>query len=191
MSKAKAPIYQLKVTLRDSKPPIWRRLLVSSETKLSKLHNIIQEAMGWEVYHLHQFVVDDVYYSMPLEEMDMEDERRVKLRDIVSGEGFKFVYEYDFGDGWEHIVLVEKILSPDPTQQLPGFLTSKLPICIKGKRACPPEDVGGIWGYDTFLEAINDPNHPEHAMYSEWIGDEFDAEAFDVDVVNERLRYLP
>jgi len=184
---SQVPIYQLKVTLLDSKPPIWRRLLVSGDTTLPTLHQILQVAMGWEDAHLHQFYVGERRYSMPLEDLEVEDERRVKLRDLVLGEGFKFVYEYDFGDSWEHRVLVEKILSPDPTQPLPSFVTGKLPICIKGKQACPPEDVGGIWGYDTFLEALKDPSHPDHAMYREWIGGTFDPEAFHLDAVNARL----
>lgn len=184
--KSQAPVYQIKVTLLDSKPPIWRRLLLSGDTKLSELHDIIQAAMGWYDSHLHQFIINNVYYSVPFDdmlggwEMETEDERRVKLSDIVDGEGFRFDYEYDFGDSWQHRILVEKILPPDDKQ--------RLPVCIKGKRACPPEDVGGVWGYDSFLEAMQDPNHPEHEMYVEWIGDSFDAEAFDLDEVNQRLR---
>jgi hypothetical protein len=188
MSKAKAPaqVYQLKVTLRDSKPPIWRRLLVSSDTTLAKLHDIIQLAMGWEDAHLHAFKVGEASYSMPMQDdmfdLDFKDERRVKLNQIVPGEGFKFSYEYDFGDSWTHVILVEKILPPDPAQPLP--------MCIKGKRACPPEDVGGVWGYDSFLEAIKNPDHPDHNMYTEWVDDDFDPELFDMDAVNAALRGL-
>lgn len=188
MSKSKTPaqIYQIKVTLRDSKPPIWRRLLVSSETTLASLHDIIQIAMGWEDSHLHAFEVGEDRYSAPMEDLfddlDFKDERRVKLSKIVPDEGFKFGYEYDFGDSWNHIILVEKILPADPAQVVP--------VCIKGKRACPPEDVGGVWGYDTFLEAIKNPNHPEHDMYTEWVGDDFDSEALDLDAINAALRGL-
>jgi hypothetical protein len=180
------PIYQIKITLEDSKPPIWRRLLVRSDTSLGKLHLIIQAAMGWWDEHLHQFIVGRTYYGIPdpdyLDDMEMRDESRVKLSQIVSGEGFKFRYEYDFGDDWLHQVLVEKILPPEPGQTYP--------VCIKGRRACPPEDVGGIWSYADFLEAIHDPEHPEHEEYVEWIGDEFDPEAFDLAAVNEALKAL-
>ncbi len=186
MAKEQPQIYQIKVTLTDSKPPIWRRLLVSSATTLYQLHQIIQTVMPWEDAHLHMFEVNGSRYSYPYEpgalaELDMKDERRVPLHKIVSGEKFKFVYEYDFGDSWYHDILVEKILPFDPGQ--------KLPLCIKGKRACPPDDSGGIWSYPYFLEALQDPNHPDHEMYMEWMGEEpFDPEAFDLDAINTRLQ---
>jgi len=188
MSEAEAPIYQLKITLRDSKPPIWRRVLVPGDIALGELHYVIQIAMGWYNSHLHQFIVGDLYYSNPSFGLDeyagnVKSENRAILSRIVSGEKFKFTYEYDFGDSWEHTILVEKILPPDPQR--------KLPVCIKGKRACPPEDIGGVWGYDTFLEAINNPEHPEHAMYREWIGGDFDPETFDLDAINRRLGAIP
>ncbi len=183
----KANIYQVKVTLEDSKPPIWRRLLVRSDITLGDLHPIIQEAMGWWNYHLHQFIVQGTYFGEPHPDyddyLDMHDERKVTLRQIVPGEGFKFRYEYDFGDSWLHQVLVEKIVPPEPGQHYP--------VCIKGRRACPPEDVGGVWGYYGFLEAIQDPDHPEHEEYLEWVGGEFDPAAFDLDEVNARLRSPP
>jgi len=140
--------------------------------------------MGWADYHLHQFIVGRTYYGVPHPDygFDMRNEKRVKLNQIVAGEGFKFRYEYDFGDGWLHNLLVEKVLPPQPGQQYP--------VCIKGKRACPPEGVGGVWGYYGFLEAIQNPNHPEHEGYLEWVGDEFDPEEFDLDAVNEALRAL-
>ena len=178
------PIYQIKVTLGDSKPPIWRRILVPINITLGELHDILQVVMGWADYHLHQFIVGRTYYGVPHPDygFDMRNEKRVKLNQIVAGEGFKFRYEYDFGDSWLHNLLVEKVLPPQPGQQYP--------VCIKGKRACPPEDVGGVWGYYGFLEAIQNPNHPEHEGYLEWVGDEFDPEEFDLDVVNEALRAL-
>ncbi|MBN1429622.1 MAG: plasmid pRiA4b ORF-3 family protein [Anaerolineae bacterium] len=183
-SKSEAPIYQIKITLKDSKPPIWRRLLVPGDVTLGNLHDIIQTAMGWYDCHLHQFILGGVYYGVPSDEdwYDVEDESRYKLNQIAPREKSQFTYEYDFGDSWHHIILVEKILPPDPSQDLP--------VCVKGKRACPPEDVGGIWGYDTFLEAINDPDHEEHDEYLEWIDDAFDPEEFDLDTINGRLSDL-
>lgn len=177
-----APIYQLKVTLRDSKPPIWRRLQVRGDTRLDRLHLIIQIAMGWTDSHLHQFIVGGVYYGEPDPEwdMDVEDEGKIQLNQVASGEKVKFFYEYDFGDGWQHEVLVEKILEPEPE--------TRYPSCIKGKRNCPPEDVGGVWGYEELLEAIQDEDHPEHGEYLEWIDGPFDPEAFDLEEVNQALR---
>jgi len=184
VKKSDAPIYQLKITLKDSKPPIWRRVLVPSDIPLSKLHRIIQAAMGWWDSHLHQFIVGRVYYGVPDPDdwHEVKDERRARLNQIAPTEKSRFTYEYDFGDDWLHAVQVEKILPPDPAQ--------KLPVCIKGRRACPPEDVGGVWGYANFLEALSDPNHPEHELYKEWIGDEFDPEACDLDDINARLRAI-
>ena len=184
MALAEGPIYQIKVTLNDSKPPIWRRILVRGDTTLEQLHRILQAVMGWADYHLHQFIVGQTYYGIPDPNYfdEMNDERRVMLRSIVPGEKFKFRYEYDFGDSWLHNLLVEKILPLESGKYYP--------VCIKGKRACPPEDVGGIWGYHDFLEAVRNPDHPEHGDMLEWVGGEFDPEAFDLDEANEVLRAL-
>jgi hypothetical protein len=190
MTKTKSarelPIYQIKVTLKDTKPPIWRRLLVRSDSTLGDLHTIIQAAMGWWDYHLHQFIVGEIYYGVPDPEYDdyleMRDEQNITLGQVAPREGARFDYEYDFGDGWEHQVLVEKILPPEPG--------ASYPLCIKGRRACPPEDVGGTWGYADFLDAIRDPEHPEHDSYLEWIGGEFDPEDFDLEEVNGALSEL-
>ena len=172
-------IYQIKVTLRDSRPPIWRRIQIHSDTRLDDLHQILQNVMGWDNYHLHQFIIYGEYYGEQNDFMDMLDESEYKLSDLVSGVKFKFVYEYDFGDSWEHILLVEKIL--------PAEKSVRYPVCIKGKRACPPEDVGGVWGYGSFLEAIKDPKNPEHDEYLEWVGGEFDPAEFDLDDINAAL----
>jgi hypothetical protein len=180
-------IYQIKVTLRYSKPPIWRRIQVPADVSLARLHRILQVIMGWEDYHLHQFIIDDEYYGEPHPDYEvwgpeMRDEQRAELGRLVPEEGLKFLYEYDFGDGWEHKLLVEKILPPEPGV---GY-----PRCLKGKRACPPEDVGGVWGYDGFLEVIRDPDHPEHEEWLEWVGGEFDPEAFDLEEVNAELESM-
>jgi hypothetical protein len=177
-------VYQIKVTLKGSKPPIWRRIQIASETTLAQLHRIVQRAMGWEGYHLYQFIVGGIEYGDPkmLEEMEGEDARTVTLATLVRSEKFKFIYEYDFGDGWEHELLVEKIL--------PLEAGKHYPLCLTGKRACPPEDCGGIWGYASLLEAIHDPKHPEHDEMLQWVGGAFDPDAFDLDEVNTELQRL-
>ena len=179
-----APVYQLKITLRDFRPPIWRRVLVPGSANLYRLHRVVQIAMGWTNSHLHQFIIDGEYYSIPSEDdwEPVKDERRLTLAQIAPAARRKFVYEYDFGDSWEHEILVEKILPPDPAV--------KHAVCLVGKRACPPEDVGGVWGYAEFLEAIRNPEHEEHDSYLEWIGGEFDPDEFDVDAINAGLRRL-
>lgn len=182
---SQTPIYQIKVALEESKQPIWRRVLVHSDITLAQLHTIIQVVMGWTNSHLHQFIVDGTYYGLPHPDyedmgMEMHDERQVKLNQIVREQGDTFRYEYDFGDSWLHILEVEDIQEPEAGQTYPR--------CIKGKRACPPEDIGGLWGYYDYLEAIQDPDHPEHEAYREWYGGDFDPEAFDPAEVNAALR---
>lgn len=177
-------IYQLKITLKDFRPPIWRRVQVTSDTTLGKLHQIIQESMGWTNSHLHAFSIQGVEYGQPQPEYDfnVQNERTVKLSSVVTGEKFKFLYTYDMGDSWEHEILVEKVLSADPQM--------RYPVCLTGKRACPPEDCGGVWGYAEFLEAIQHSDHPEHESMLDWIGGEFDPEFFDLDEVNRLLKLL-
>jgi tetratricopeptide (TPR) repeat protein len=181
---AAGAIYQLKVTLRNSKPPIWRRLLVPASTKLSKLHDILQIAMGWTDSHLHMFSVGEVNYGVPSDDdwIEMLDERKATLAQVLPRAKSRMVYEYDFGDSWEHEILVEKVLDAEPN--------TTYPVCVKGKRTCPPEDCGGVWGYDDFLEAIKNPAHPEHDAMLEWVGYEFDSEAFDVEEINDALASL-
>lgn len=178
-----ADIYQLKVTLEGSKPPIWRRLQVDKNSKLSELHEVLQRSMGWENYHLHQFEAGRTLYGVPHPDygFDMKDEAEVKLSQIVAHEKDKFSYEYDFGDGWLHKIVLEKIL--------PRCSDTHYPVCTKGKGACPPEDCGGIWGYYELLDAVQDPDHPDHEDMLEWLG-EFDPTVFDREDVNEALQTL-
>ena len=175
-------ILQIKVVLRYIKPPIWRRILVPSDTALHQLHGILQATMGWMDCHLHQFIVRGVAYGSPDLDIDFDvrDESRVRLRQALPSVGDKIEYQYDFGDGWEHEIIVEKVLPPEEGAQYP--------VCVKGKRACPPEDCGGIPGYYNLLEALQDPSHPDHEELSEWVGGPFDPEAFELDEVNEALR---
>jgi hypothetical protein len=148
------------------------------------LHQVIQIAMGWGDCHLHEFTVGGEQIGVPDPDWDNDasvvDERRVELADAAPQAKKRFRYTYDFGDDWEHTILVEKILPPDPTLELP--------LCVKGKRACPPEDCGGPWGYTELLATLADPNDPEHEDMLEWLGGELDAEAFDPDTVTEMLR---
>ena len=178
---SKTTVYQLKVTLRDIKPPIWRRLQVESSITLSQLHLIIQAAMGWYNCHLHSFTIAGIEYGKPEPNygLELRDENKAKLGSLIKQEKAKFFYTYDFGDSWEHLILVEKILPKEPN--------ITYPICIKAKRACPPEDCGGSWGYMEFLEAIQNPNHPEHESFLEWLGGSFDSEFYDLNEINQRL----
>jgi hypothetical protein len=174
--KRKQPkIYQLKMRLKHIRPPIWRRVQVCSNTPLLELHAILQAAMGWTDSHLHQFVVGDTYYGQPeIDEFgdpNLKDERKARLDQLLSNSRRRIIYEYDFGDGWEHEILLEKVLEP--------VSRVKYPRCIGGARACPPEDCGGTGGYIDFLAAISDPEHEEHEEYLEWIGGSFDPEEFD------------
>lgn len=181
---AQAPsIYRLKVTLKHVAPPIWRRLEVPADTKLPRLHRLLQMAMGWYDAHLHAFRVGRTSYGVPDPDFpsDMENERHVRLGDIAA-EGDKLIYEYDFGDGWEHEIKVEKAFAPESGVRYPR--------CIQGKRACPPEDCGGPWGYEHLLEVLANPEHPEHAETREWLRADFDPEAFDLEDVNEGLRQV-
>jgi len=178
-------IYQLKITLLGTKPPIWRRVQVPSDTNLAQLHRIIQIVMGWEDAHLHHFKVGKSYYGVSYpDDFDgvnrTKDEKNVTLGELASRPKAKFLYEYDFGDSWEHEILLEKILSLESGVQYP--------VCITGKRACPPEDCGGVWGYANLLEVLQDPKHPEYDDMREWIGGSFDPEAFAVETVNKALR---
>ena len=176
-------IYQLKVTLNGLKPPVWRRVLVPSNISLSKLHLVLQISMGWTNSHLHQFILNGVFYGIKDDDfgfdMEIEDEEKYKLSQLLKSEKDALVYEYDFGDGWEHKVLLEKILPFDKSNQSP--------LCIKGKRACPPEDCGGVWGYQELLETLSNPDDSEYESMLEWLGGDFDPEAIDIEEINKML----
>lgn len=173
-----APVYQLRVSLRGARPPIWRRFLIQSDTTLARLHEALQVIMGWEDCHLHEFEVDGVAYGESDREFGIRrvSETRTKLADVLTQPKDRMTYLYDFGDGWEHLVVLEKVLPAEPG--------ASYPVVLSGRRGCPPEDSGGIWGYQVMLEALRDPNHPEHEEYAEWVEDDFDPELFDVGLPN-------
>ena len=178
-------IYQLKVSLEGSKPPIWRRLLVKSDIKLDVLHLALQISMGWTNSHLHQYISRDrKFYGIKDDDFEMDgfemhDESTVHLSDILKSEKDSLIYEYDFGDSWIHKIILEKILAFDPAK--------KLPYCVTGKRACPPEDCGGIWGYADVLKALEDPEDDDHEAVLEWLEGEFDPAYLNRREINQLL----
>lgn len=180
------PLYQLKITLRHSKPPIWRRVVVRADVRLDHLHRIIQITMGWMDCHLHQFRVGRLYYGVP--DREFEDlgetlnEKQYTLADLAPAAKEKFIYEYDFGDSWEHEVLVEKVLAPDPA--------FKHPVCLGGANQRPPEDCGGIPGYYELLAVLANPKHEQHEEMKAWVGGGWDAGRFDLEETNARLKRL-
>lgn len=177
-------VYRLRVELLEIKPLIWRRLLVPAEVRLPKLHQCLQLTMGWTNSHLHQFKVGDTHYGVPdpeWPELQMRDERQVRLCDLIGEVQREIVYEYDFGDGWEHRIVLEQT---EPANKFMSY-----PLCTAGERACPPEDVGGVSGYEEFLNIIGDPKHKEHGQSLLWAGSgAFDPEGFDLNAVNRALR---
>lgn len=180
---------QLKMTLAEIKPPIWRRVLVPAEISLDRLHEVIQAAFGWWNYHLHEFEVGRTRYGMVDVDDDWDpptDETTVRL-DQIASPGTKFSYVYDFGDHWRHTIEVEEAIDADASTTLPSL--------IDGRRACPPEDCGGTGGYEELLAVLADPSHPEHAERLEWLGGPFDPERFDptefeTNLANDVLAHL-
>jgi len=237
------PICEVRVTLKGSKPPIWRKLAVPADIVLADLHEVIQIAMGWTNSHMHQFILrgkkpkparrklpkatgtvektvidlpggrkgyllttksveggdacepvkpdmswfdtGDRYYVTKVTpwgdpaDMKGEDEEAFTLGEVCPKVKSKLIYEYDFGDGWEHAIEVQKIIEPEPGVQYP--------VCLGGKKACPPEDCGGIWGYYELLETIADPDAEDHEDMVDWLGGDFDPDAFDLEEVNAIL----
>lgn len=189
-AKSNTLIYQLKVVLLGTEPPVWRRLQVPGDARLDWLHGVLQVAIGWTNSHLHQFKTSEDCYSDTRHyfaefEGDPEilDERKFTLQQITPHEQDAFGYEYDFGDSWEHEITVEKIRAPESS----AVTTAR---CLDGARACPPEDCGGVWGYADLLKILKNRKHPEHKSMKEWLGRSFDAEAFNLEKVNLWLQTL-
>jgi hypothetical protein len=173
---------QLKIILFQSKPMIWRTFKVTDDYRMDRFHQVIQLVMGWNNSHLHEFRIKGREIGMPddhfaLDFPNLEDETKVRLRDLDLKEKDTFHYLYDFGDSWEHILYVENI----STEELLN------PICLEGERACPPDDCGGEWGYTDLLEILKDKNHPEYEGYKEWLPRGFKPNIFPLKAVNEEL----
>ena len=182
MTNEAESIYQLKITLNHIKPLIWRRVLVPASASLADLHDVIQAVMPWADAHLYQFRMGTLTFSEPdpyNEDVEDSNSAEVLLSEVLTVPKQKLSYLYDFGDGWEHTILLEEIQ--------PFDLEVIYPQCIDGERACPPDDCGGPPGYATMLEALKDPKHSEHELYLDWVGDEFDPEWFDVEDANDAL----
>lgn len=173
----------LRVELKGVKPLVWRWVAVPETITLGTLHVVLQIVMGWGGGHLHEFEVNHQRYGMKDADLDFGepilDERRMRLSTLIKRGVRRFTYEYDFGDGWEHLIKIEDRMATT---------TAGLPIqCIGGANACPPDDIGGPYGYAEFLQVMADPDHEEHQRMREWIGGAFNPAAFDADAVNQVL----
>jgi len=178
------PIFQLKITLEDIEPAIWRRI-ETHDCSLTDLHEVIQSCMGWEDEHMHAFEIGDAQYtdvSRGVDPEEFRDSRSVQLSDLVAREQCYFIYEYDFGDSWRHGIEIENAL--------PAEKNVRYPRCVDGQRACPPEDCGGSCGYYELLDAIANPDEEEYDERLEWLDDDFDPEKFSIDEVNKELLRL-
>jgi hypothetical protein len=176
-------IYQLRIALTDVTPPVWRRVLVPGGYTLDRLHRVIQHAMGWQDLHLHSFEIGGQQYGEPdpVGELAVRDELDTRL-DAVAGKGDGFRYTYDFGDWWEHELTVEDVFTAEPDERYPA--------CLGGARACPPEDVGGAYGYGELLEALAEPGHSRREALLAWLGRDYHPDRFDPDRATTLLRRL-
>jgi hypothetical protein len=179
-SKRPENILQFRVSLDHIEPRIWRRIQMPDSFTLKQLHRVIQIVMGWQDSHLHEFSLSGKRYGErnSEDEENVIDERTVRLRDLRLSIGGSIGYAYDFGDDWQHQLVLEKTLVPNPESIYPAA----------GERSAPPEDVGGIDGYAEFLDVIANLDHEEHDAPLEWVGGHFDPDAFSVTEVNEDLR---
>ena len=188
MTKTNSKIFQFKIKLCDIKPIIWRRVQVLSTDTFNDLHNIIQNSMGWYDCHLHEFILvnpktgDKNRLGNDYEDDEFDetqDEEKKTLNQYFSMDNKKARYVYDFGDDWKHDIVLEKILEKDQNK--------KYPQCVAGERACPPEDCGGVWGYENLLKIIADPTHKDYEEMKEWCG-AFTPEAFDLSSIDLPLK---
>ncbi len=178
-------IYQLKITLLGIEPKIYRVVQVPAEITLRNLHKVIQKVMAWENYHLYQFVKGQTSYAPQSNEFSFShglSDKSVPLSDLLVKARQKLVYEYDFGDGWLHEIILQKVL--------PADAGTRYPVCIEGKFAAPPEDSGGPPGYCELLESLDDPAHAGHEDARSWLGEDYDPEFFNLEEINARLRRI-
>ncbi len=171
-------IFQLKITLNGIKPKIWRTILVKSSVSLNQLHEIIQIAMGWENSHMYTFNIDGIEYADKQFELDNSKSDTAKLNKLIQKKS-KFTYTYDFGDDWEHLILVEEVLPFDKTIQTP--------FCIKAVSACPPEDCGGAWGYADRVKIMAGKDGERKNDAIDFLGEDFDPTYVDIDAINQEL----
>jgi hypothetical protein len=179
-------LLQLKIELAWITPAVWRRIVAPETIRLDKLHNVIQAVMGWSDSHMHVFEIGEERYGVPEPDFGFGDssarsERTARLGAALNGKR-TFRYVYDFGDDWEHRIEVEKTLPPDAER--------KTALCLAGANACPPDDIGGPPGYENFVEAISDPDHPDHEEMLDWANGPFDPTAFDLERINKLLKRI-
>ncbi len=186
LKKEPVRLYEIKITLMDVEPAIWRRVVVPRDITLGHLHAVIQVAMGWEDDHLHQFVIGRKRYERSMPDPFGTDEPPVD-EDIVHLNGVakpkaKFTYQYDFGDDWMHTIEIEREVESDSVKRKAR--------CMAGEHACPPEDCGGPYGYAGMVEILSDPKHEQYGETVEWLGDEFEPLRFDLALTDRRLSSL-
>lgn len=184
LSRSDDAIVQIKAKLLGvSKPPVWRRLQLRADTRLDHLHEMLVAAFGWQGYHMHCFSSGPEEFGVPDPELGFIDERDVRFGELIGGVGDRLRYTYDFGDDWQHEIVVEELLDPDPEIHYP--------VLVAAKGACPPEDCGGPWGYAELKDILADPSHDQHQEMLDWLGldnaSEFNPAAVATDDIEEEL----
>jgi hypothetical protein len=183
-------VLQLKVSLDESNPLIWRRILIHKDASFFELHHTIQIAIGWQNYHMFEFILEGYRIGHIFEDEELDglggdsllDSRNIRLKEVISSNGVEVKYVYDFGDYWEHTIVVEEMLDLDPG--------CTYPVCIAGEMACPPEDCGGIHAHYENLEILSDKKHPEYKGTKSWMPRGYDPAKFNLEKVNQQLNKL-
>ena len=178
-------LFTLKIILLGTKPPVWRRIQVLDSINLGDLHYVVQCVMGWDDCHLHQYHSGKKRYGVPCPDEDyypVHDESQFVLADVLKRKGAKLRYEYDYGDDWQHEIVLES--------RVAATSEHTHPVCLDGARNCPPEDVGGVWGYAELLESVSDPRHPSRRRFEEWLDEVYDPDRFELDEINKVLKRM-